>query len=187
MNSTMNLRALAYLWRSIYWNESEHFLSSVTHKREERDRPYNAHVPMGEGGRWVKKGQKTGCALYGRPQWLPPHMHFPTFFPSFSTCSTVLLEFPNHPLHWSIPIYPHLWALGLFFFQCNSTSLSFKPNERIPWWEQNKFLFSPTLLMNDGALTGEQVVDAVTRGLRAGEAQYPTVKVWSPNSSVLTS
>ena len=35
--------------------------------------------------------------------------------------------------------------------------------------------------MNDGALTGEQVVEAVTRGLRAGEAQYPTVKVWSTN------
>ena len=34
--------------------------------------------------------------------------------------------------------------------------------------------------MNDGALTGEQVVEAVSRGLRAGEAQYPTVKVWSP-------
>ena len=42
--------------------------------------------------------------------------------------------------------------------------------------------YSPTLLMNDGVLTGEQVVDAVTRGLRAGEAQYPTVKVWPPNS-----
>jgi len=37
--------------------------------------------------------------------------------------------------------------------------------------------YSPTLLMNDGVLTGDQVVDAVTRGLRAGEAQYPTVKV----------
>merc|ERR1712029_1067346 len=37
--------------------------------------------------------------------------------------------------------------------------------------------YSPTLLLKDGMLKGDQVVEAVSRGLRLGEADHPGVKV----------
>jgi len=37
--------------------------------------------------------------------------------------------------------------------------------------------YCPTLLLKNGLLSGDQVVEAVSRGLRAGEADHPGVKV----------